>query len=90
MSGLQPVGWQNPRAYPLLISQEAEWALGKFMSDKRISKGKAINKLLVDQLVALGYIAKSTLCKHPETELKNTPAGYGPYYFCKICEVRLG
>jgi len=59
------------------------------MSDNRISKGKAINRLIVEQLVALGYIARMQVCKHPEKLLKTTPNGYGPYYFCAVCQVRV-
>lgn len=85
----QPVGWQNWKAYPLLVSTEVERALTLYMAATNQSRGKALNRLLADRLVDLGYLARSLVCLHPEKVLRQTPTGYGPYWFCKTCEVRL-
>jgi hypothetical protein len=55
---MQPPGWMNSRSYPLLLSKEDEWALGKMMGDRKISKGKALNQALHEGLIVLGYLER--------------------------------
>ena len=82
-------GFQSKFAFPLIIGQEARRAVYKYMLDRNISEGKALNELINRSLIDLGYIQRSSICKHTVRDLRLTAAGYGPYYHCKECGARV-
>jgi len=69
-------GWSNHRAYPLILSVQAELAVQKFRIERgNLSMGKALNQLVNAGLIAYGYLVDPAKCQHeyhwvkPEGEL---------------------
>jgi len=58
MARLQAAGWQNHNAYPLQVSGETEKGLVRYMADKGVSRGKALNQLVREGLYSYGYLTR--------------------------------
>lgn len=56
--GHQPGGWQNFKAYPLLVSQIVDHALVKMQADRNLTRGKALNVVIMEGLYSLGYLVR--------------------------------
>jgi len=58
VEGHQPGGWANTRAYPLLVSQITDHCLVKLQADRNLTRGKALNIVINEGLMALGYLER--------------------------------
>jgi hypothetical protein len=56
--GHQPGGWNNYKAYPLLVSQIVDHALVKMQADRNLTRGKALNIVILEGLYGLGYLVR--------------------------------
>jgi|SRR6267378_6295578 len=54
----QPGGWANHRAFPLLVSNVADHALVKLQAERNLTRGKALNVVINEGLMALGYLER--------------------------------
>ena len=58
VEGHQPGGWANTKAYPLLVSQITDHCLVKLQADRNLTRGKALNIVINEGLMALGYLER--------------------------------
>lgn len=77
-------GWNDRRAYPLLIATETEKAVTRYRADKGLSLGKALNELIRMGLLAAGYMADPSKCQH-EWTFRKVWLGEGKVVVCGRC-----
>ena len=84
MPRLDKPGWENYKAYPLLVAGDTEQALIRYMADKQLSKGKALNQLVRHALAQGGYLTSEEACKH---EFEGHTGDNGAKFFeCARCK----
>lgn len=51
-------GWANRAAYPLILDSESKRLVQKYMLDKNLSFGKAVNNIIREGLISFGYLSR--------------------------------